>query len=157
MIVWIESIAVELQAKKIYTLDYTHKKYESSQLEWVHVFDYLGDAIKQGLIENFDTSVSFSSIEHSGLGRYGDPLDPNDDLEAMKQVHCMLKPNGIFFLGLPTSGNKKSYLEFNAHRIYGPKRLKLIFNGWQQLDKSSRSGNGHEVFILKKISPCKTA
>jgi hypothetical protein len=153
-VVWIESIAVELQANKIYTLDYTHKKYESSQLEWVHVFDYLNEAIRQGLIENFDVSASFSSIEHSGLGRYGDPLDPNGDLEAMRQVHCMLKPDGILFLGLYTSGNENSYLEFNAHRVYGPKRMKLIFNGWEILDRSSRAQNGHEVFVLKKTSPC---
>jgi hypothetical protein len=155
--VWIESIAVELEAKKIYTLDYTRNKYESSQLEWVHVFDYLDNAIKQGLIEDFDTSVSFSSIEHSGLGRFGDPLDPYGDLEAVKQVHCMLKPNGIFFLGLPTTGNENSYLEFNAYRIYGPKRFKLIFDGWQQLDKSTRSADGQEVFMLKKISPCEAS
>jgi len=27
----------------------------------------------------FDMVFSFSSIEHDGLGRYGDPLNPNGD------------------------------------------------------------------------------
>ena len=31
---------------------------------------------------NFDVVVTFSSIEHSGMGRYGDPLNPWGDLIA---------------------------------------------------------------------------
>ena len=31
---------------------------------------------------NFDVIVTFSSIEHSGMGRYGDPLNPWGDLIA---------------------------------------------------------------------------
>lgn len=36
--------------------------------------------------------VSYSSVEHAGLGRYGDPLDPDGDLKAMRAIHrrCML-------------------------------------------------------------------
>jgi hypothetical protein len=35
-----------------------------------------------GKLEKFDAVVSFSSIEHSGLGRYGDGLNPWADLVA---------------------------------------------------------------------------
>ena len=35
---------------------------------------------------NFDAVVSFSSIEHSGLGRYGDALNPWGDLIASAQA-----------------------------------------------------------------------
>ena len=31
---------------------------------------------------NFDVVVTYSSIEHSGMGRYGDPLNPWGDLIA---------------------------------------------------------------------------
>ena len=31
---------------------------------------------------SFDVVVTFSSIEHSGMGRYGDPLNPWGDLIA---------------------------------------------------------------------------
>ena len=37
--------------------------------------------------DTFDSVVSFSSIEHSGLGRYGDPLDPDGDLKTMQVIH----------------------------------------------------------------------
>ena len=35
---------------------------------------------------NFDAVVSFSSIEHSGLGRYGDALNPWGDLITAAQA-----------------------------------------------------------------------
>ena len=35
---------------------------------------------------NFDAVFSFSSIEHSGLGRYGDALNPWGDLIAAAQA-----------------------------------------------------------------------
>ena len=38
---------------------------------------------------NFDAVVSFSSIEHSGLGRYGDALNPWGDLIAAAQAWYM--------------------------------------------------------------------
>ena len=68
---WIEAISLEVEASKVYTLEYTHRKYEQSKLEWIHVNDYLARAIKFETIEEFDNACSFSSIEHSGLGRYG--------------------------------------------------------------------------------------
>lgn len=95
---WIEAVAYDIGSSKITTLDYTRKNYqELPTLEWLHVNDYLEDAIQNKKLEHFDNIASFSSIEHSGLGRYGDPLSPNGDIEAVEQIHCMLKPGGLFF------------------------------------------------------------
>ena len=146
---WIEAIGYDLSASQITTLDYTRKKYQHKRLEWLHVNDYLDDMINNKIqLEQFDNSASFSSIEHSGLGRYGDPLSPEGDIDAVRQVHCMLKPNGLFFLGLPCSTDDSSYIEFNAHRVYGSKRLNLLFNGWSK--KVFKHGN----FVLKKKKIC---
>jgi len=85
------------------------------------------------------------------LGRYGDQLEPYGDYEAVQQVHCMLKPGGILFLGLPVSNDGSSYIEFNAHRIYGFKRLNLLFNGWKLLERIKSSGTlNQEIFVLEK-------
>ena len=32
----------------------------------------------------FDVALSISSFDHDGLGRYGDPLEPDNDLRAMR-------------------------------------------------------------------------
>jgi hypothetical protein len=148
---WVEAIALEVGASKITTLDYTHNKYEQAELlEWIHVSDYLANAITAQMIENFDNAVSFSSLEHAGLGRYGDPLNPNGDIEAVQQIHCMLKPGGLLFLGLPASHDGSSYIEFNAHRMYGKARLDRLLQGWKLLMKKKESAGFHDIFVLEK-------
>ena len=152
---WVEAIGYRLLASQITTLDYTRKHYETERLEWLHVNDYLEDLISnKKKIETFDASASFSSIEHSGLGRYGDPLSPEGDINAVQQVHCLLKPGGFFFLGLPTSSDDSSYIEFNAHRVYGSKRLKLLFDGWTKVDQVESRDGVHSIFVLEKIGVC---
>jgi len=147
---WLEAIALDAGASKVITLEYTRKEYEQKNiLEWLHIHDYLDYLIKNDKIEQFDNAATYSSLEHTGLGRYGDPLDPNGDIKAAKQVHCMIKPDGLFFLGLPTSNDDSSYIEFNAHRIYGYKRLEKLFEGWDYLEEQG-GRPGHTVYVLRK-------
>ena len=47
----------------------------------------------------FDAVVSFSSIEHSGLGRYGEALNPWGDLITMAKAWCLTKLGGKFLIG----------------------------------------------------------
>ncbi|VDM48084.1 unnamed protein product, partial [Toxocara canis] len=81
--------------------------------------------------EQFDFIVSYSSIEHSGLGRFGDPLDPKGDLREMQKIQCLLKRGGLLFLGLPCGADA---LVFNAHRLYGRLRLPMMFQGFKFLN-----------------------
>lgn len=80
--------------------------------------------------KKFPFVFSISSFEHDGLGRYGDPIDPNGDLKAMKNVkENMLEKDGILFLAVPVGMDK---LVFNAHRIYG-NRLEKLSEGYEIL------------------------
>lgn len=148
---WIEAIASVVGARKVTTLDYTRKHHQNLKFEWIHVYDFLDHHWRTRELENYDAAMSFSSIEHAGLGRYGDALDPNGDINAVRQVHCMLKPGGLFILGLPSSKDGSSYIEFNAHRVYGTKRLELLFRGWKLIEQV-RSNNEENViyFLIKK-------
>ena len=62
----------------------------------------------------FDVIVSFSSIEHSGLTRYGDAPHPWGDLVTMAKNWCFLVDDGIAFIGMPTA--QIDTIHFNAHR-----------------------------------------
>lgn len=87
-----------------------------------------GAAADESLISTsaaYDFAFSYSSYEHDGLGRYGDPVRPAADLESVQKVWCLLKPGGLFFLGLPVN-SATDLLPYNAHRIYGPLRLPLL-------------------------------
>ena len=96
------------------------------------------DVARQFLESNeppLDGVVTFSSVEHSGLGRYGDPLNPYGDLEAMAQTWCLLKPRGVLFAGIPVGSIDTVF--WNAQRVYGPKRMKHLFANFKFLDAST--------------------
>lgn len=55
------------------------------------------------------------TVEHIGLGRYGDPLDVEGDLKAMKELARVLAIGGSLIFVVPIG---KPKVAFNAHRIY---------------------------------------
>jgi len=67
-----------------------------------------------------DNSVSSLScmhtVEHIGLGRYGDQLDPEGDIKAIKELIRVLKTRGNLLFVVPIGIQAK--IMFNAHRIY---------------------------------------
>ena len=78
----------------------------------------------------FDAVVSFSSLEHSGLGRYGEKLNPWGDLMTMARAWCDTKPNGRAVIGVPTNGDE---ILFNEARIYGKLLSAQLFANWKQV------------------------
>lgn len=105
----------------------------------------------------FDVAFSISSFDHDGLGRYGDPIDANGDLRAMRVAHCLLKPGGTMFFTVPVGPDVVVY---NLHRRYGRIRLGLLLHGWQvqyvvgwedaKLDQARDWRRSYEpIFVLK--------
>jgi SAM-dependent methyltransferase len=54
-------------------------------------------------------------VEHVGLGRYGDPLDPEGDRKAMSELARVISPGGSLLFVVPVG---RPRVCFNAHRIY---------------------------------------
>jgi hypothetical protein len=69
------------------------------------------------LMECCDSLSCLHALEHFGLGRYGDPIDPQGHLKGFANLGRMLQPGGTFYLAFPigTSG-----VHFNAHRLFTP-------------------------------------
>lgn len=68
------------------------------------------------LSDNVARSLScMHALEHVGLGRYGDPIDPYGDIKAAKELTRVLAPGGNLLMVLPVGRPK---IAFNAHRIY---------------------------------------
>ena len=63
--------------------------------------------------QKFDAVTIYSSIEHSGLGRYGDAMNPWGDRQAVARAWCMTKPGGMIALALPAG---EDAIFYNAHR-----------------------------------------
>jgi SAM-dependent methyltransferase len=61
---------------------------------------------------------SLSVVEHVGLGRYGDPLDPRGTDRACKELARILAPGGHLYVAVPTA--REGHVAFNAHRVFAP-------------------------------------
>lgn len=107
----------------------------------------------------FDCAVSISSIEHDGLGRYGDPIDPDGDLATMRSYKSFIKKGGLLFLSVPVGQDAVCW---NAHRIYGRHRLPKLLEGWRLIDQSGFDNSlfdigaagtdfAEPVFVLENI------
>ncbi|HEX3996021.1 MAG TPA: DUF268 domain-containing protein, partial [Acetobacteraceae bacterium] len=62
--------------------------------------------------------------EHIGLGRYGDPLDPEGTRKAARELTRVLAPGGSLFFGLPVGIPRTC---FNAHRIHAARVIREYF------------------------------
>jgi SAM-dependent methyltransferase len=66
--------------------------------------------------ECIESLSSLCVIEHIGLGRYGDKLDPNGSWSALKEITRVLKKKGHLYISVPVSD--KNITAFNAGRIF---------------------------------------
>ena len=73
------------------------------------------------------------TIEHIGLGRYGDSLDPEGDLKAISELMRVCAPQGNLLIAVPV-GKKK--IVFNAHRIYDAEEFAGYFENFELLSFS---------------------
>lgn len=55
------------------------------------------------------------SLEHFGLGRYGDPVDPEACFRCFERIARKLKKGGRLWISVPVG---KDHVEFNAHRVF---------------------------------------
>jgi hypothetical protein len=65
-------------------------------------------------------------VEHMGLGRYGDPLDPEGDLKAIAELKRVVSREGTLLFVVPIGRPK---IVFNAHRIYSYDQILTYFAG----------------------------
>ncbi len=76
-----------------------------------------------------DCSISCLSslhvIEHIGLGRYGDPVDPEGYIKAAREMQRVLASGGTLILSTVLGQEK---LCFDAHRIFSPKTIRAMFS-----------------------------
>lgn len=63
-------------------------------------------------------------VEHVGLGRYGDSLDPDGDLKAAAELKRVLAHGGSLLFVVPVG---KPKIAFNAHRIYSYSQVISLF------------------------------
>ena len=64
-------------------------------------------------------------VEHVGLGRYGDRVDPDGDLKAISELKRILAVGGRLLFVVPVG---KPVIMFNAHRVYSYDQIVSYFD-----------------------------
>jgi SAM-dependent methyltransferase len=101
---------------------------------------------------------SLCVVEHIGLGRYGDPLDPKGTEKALAELKRIVTPGGDLYLSIPIDDENRTY--FNAHRAFSENYLMNMFKPFNVVERryifgnefcsERRSGFGTGCYWLRK-------
>lgn len=67
-----------------------------------------------------DSLSCLHALEHFGLGRYGDPIDPGGFERGLANMAALLKNGGVFYLSVPVGAAR---VEFNGQRVLEPQAI----------------------------------
>jgi len=114
--------------------------YRPADLKLSNLESLAGDLMKLPFADNSINSLScMHTVEHIGLGRYGDPIDPNGDLKAIIELKRVLAKDGSLLFVTPIG---KPKIEFNAHRIYSYEMIMEMFEGLKLVEFSLVTDSG---------------
>jgi SAM-dependent methyltransferase len=75
------------------------------------------DLMRLSMPDNSIESLScLHVVEHIGLGRYGDDLDYDGDLKAVKELKRVARPGGDILFAVPLG--RTALIQYNAHRVF---------------------------------------
>ncbi len=111
----------------------------------------ISDVRNMGDIGLFDAIVSLCSLEHVGLGRYGDEIDLDGDKQAFMEVKKRLNPGGILVFSVPITKGKTTIV-FNAHRIYNYEMITDLCKGLVLVNESVFSLDLCQEIPLERVT-----
>jgi hypothetical protein len=100
-----------------------------------------------------DSLSCLHTIEHFGLGRYGDKIDPAGHLKGIERLQAMVAPGGTLYLSTQIGRER---IDFNAHRVFAPATVLSWFSdGWQiersaVIDDACQVSEGADAGLLKQ-------
>lgn len=80
----------------------------------------------EGMPGYCDSLSCLHALEHFGLGRYGDPINPKGFECGLVNMGSLLREDGVFYLSVPIGIDR---VEFNAHRIFDPRVIVNLAEG----------------------------
>ncbi|MEK9185506.1 MAG: DUF268 domain-containing protein [Patescibacteria group bacterium] len=106
--------------------------YRPANIHLSNLFSGKADLASLPFKNNSIESLScMHTIEHIGLGRYGDRVDPDGDLKSIKELKRVLKTGGNLLFVVPVG---KPKIIWNAHRIYSYAQVLSYFADFELKD-----------------------
>jgi hypothetical protein len=146
---WGEACALSLGAAKVTTLEYG--EIQSLHPKVTTLTPARMRETYKALLGSFDAVIAYSSLEHSGLGRYGDEMNPWGDRQAVARAWCLTKPGGRMAIGLPWGRDGQDGIEYNLHRVYGKIQLPHLLANWKQIWQGPpATGWDNRLWVVEK-------
>ncbi|HEY5748461.1 MAG TPA: DUF268 domain-containing protein [Chryseolinea sp.] len=89
--------------------------------------------------ESMPSVSSLCVVEHIGLGRYGDPIDPLGTERAVNELKRIVQPGGDLYISVPLDDANRIY--FNAHRAFTEEYLNQLFAPFDICERRYIFGN----------------
>lgn len=97
------------------------------------------DGIEDGSIESLS---ALCSLEHFGLGQYGDPIDPEGCFKAFAAIQKKMRRGGHIYISVPIG---QDCVVFNAHRIFYAETIVKSFDKCRLLEFSGADDKGNFI------------
>lgn len=146
---WLESAALAAGATKVTTLEYSAIESWHPRIETMTPKEFRAGYLNGNLTnDTYDSVLSYSSLEHSELGRYGDALNPWGDILTVAMAWCVTKDDGLLMVDVPSGQDR---IHWNAHRYYGKYRWALLTINWTPLTPMPPKISTHGTRLFQKI------
>ena len=95
--------------------------------------------------------MSLCSLEHFGLGAYGDKLDINGDIKGFEEMKRLLADGGTLIFSTTLTRGQPSIF-YNAHRIYNREMIHSFFSGFELMEEKYYSFKKGDYSSLDEIT-----
>jgi SAM-dependent methyltransferase len=105
----------------------------------------------EGMTDYCDSVSCLHALEHFGLGRYGDPIDPKGFERGLANMAALLRKDGVLYLSVPIGVER---VEFNGQRVFDPRAMiDLAMTNSLQLRelKVIRQGGKVEAIVVDEL------
>ena len=163
---WVEGLCLAAGARHVFTLEYGKLATDHPDVTVLTPEEFLARG-RAGTLK-VDVVVTASSLEHAGLGRYGDGLNPWGDILALARAWCVSSAHARLVIAVPTSTAARGreaeteaqakkwgqdVLGWNAGRTYGPVRYPYLTTNWRydtRIFAESTPGWAQTVYTFTK-------
>ena len=141
---WVEGLCLAAGAGHVFTLEYGKLATDHPNVTVLTPEEFLARG-RAGTLK-IDVVVTASSLEHAGLGRYGDGPNPWGDILALARAWCVSSAHARLVIAVPTSTAARGreaeteaqakkwgqdVLGWNSGRTYGPVRYPYLTTNWR--------------------------
>jgi hypothetical protein len=123
--------------RKINVIDIRPQKNKIKNINFIR-----GDLslLNSNLFNKYSSVSCLHTLEHIGLGRYGDKLDFEGHKKAAKNLKNILKCGGTLYVSVPITNKER--VEFNAHRVFNIKTILDLFKDLKLISFSYVNDSG---------------